>query len=97
MFFNHRASLTSEQTFGLQYNLTGPSIELDKSNIMILQIHKFDFYRWTTGGLNIGQLTWNEPNKWLVPFFLCYHTAQDSYDGWRKKLQPQLELITIKG
>ena len=23
-----------------------------------------------TGGLNIGQLTRNEPNKWLVPFFL---------------------------
>ena len=38
-----------------------------------------------TGGLNIGQLTWNEPNKWLVPFFLCYHTDQDSYDGWREK------------
>ena len=50
-----------------------------------------------TGGLNIGQLTWNEPNKWLVPFFVCYHTDQDSYDGWRIKLQPQLELIAIKG
>ena len=46
-----------------------------------------------TGGLNIGPLTWNEPNKWLVPFFLCYNTDQDSYDGWRKKLQPQLEHI----
>ena len=21
----------------------------------------------------------------LVPFFLCYHTSQDIYDGWREK------------
>ena len=40
--------------------------------------------RGPTGGFNIGQLTWNEPNKWLVPLFLCYHIDQDSYDGWRK-------------
>ena len=29
-----------------------------------------------TGVLNIGQLTWDELNKWLVPFFLCYHSDQ---------------------
>ena len=50
-----------------------------------------------TGGLISSQLTWIEPNKWLVPFFLSYHTDQDGYDGWWVELQPQLELIVITG
>ena len=50
-----------------------------------------------TGGLNIGQLTWNEPNKWLVPFFLCYHTDQDSYDGWRKNCSLSWNWSPLKG
>ena len=37
-----------------------------------------------TGGLNIVQLNWNEINKWLVPFLLCYQTDQKEYVGWSK-------------
>ena len=43
-------------------------------------------------GLNIGQQAWNEPNKWLVPFFLRDPTIKIVMMDREKKMQPQFDL-----